>query len=84
MRLIKNIKKQFLALAILGMVAINLSGCTYANNKNWDDLTAEEKEELQQEFESMKAELEEDFPNDSVEGKFTSYILDKVEEGISD
>lgn len=24
------IKKQFLALAILGMIAINLSGCTYA------------------------------------------------------
>ena len=84
MRLIKNIKKQFLALAILGMIATNLSGCTYANNKNWDDLTAEEKEELQQEFESMKVELEEDFPNDSVEGKFTSYILDKVEEGISE
>ena len=84
MRLIKYIKKQFLGLTILGMIAINLSGCTYANNKNWDDLTAEEKEELQQEFESMKVELEEDFPSDSVEGKFTSYILDKVEEGISD
>lgn len=84
MRLIKNIKKQFLALAVLGMIAISLSGCTYANNKNWDDLTAGEKEELQQEFESMKVELEEDFPSDSVEGKFTSYILDKVEEGISD
>ena len=84
MRLIKNIKKQFLALAVLGMIAINLSGCTYANNKNWDDLTAGEKEELQQEFESIKVELEEDFPSDSVEGKFTSYILDKVEEGISD
>lgn len=84
MRLIKNIKKQFLALAILGMIAINLSGCVYANNKSWDDLTAEEKEEMQQEFESMKVELEEDFPSDSVEGKFTSYILDKVEEGIAD
>ncbi len=76
------IKKQFLALAILGMIAINLSGCTYANNKNWDDLTAEEKEELQQEFENIKVELEEDLPSDGVEGKFTSYILDKVEEGI--
>ena len=84
MRLIRNIRKQFLALAILGMIAINLSGCTYANNKNWDDLTAEEKEELQQEFESMKVELEEDFPSDSVEGKFTSFILDKVEEGMED
>ena len=84
MRLIKNIKKQFLALAVLGMIVISLSGCPYANNKNWDDLTAGEKEELQQEFESIKVELEEDFPSDSVEGKFTSYILDKVEEGISD
>ena len=34
------IKKHLLDLAILGMIAINLSGCTYANNKNWDDLTA--------------------------------------------
>ena len=76
------IKKHLLDLAILGMIAINLSGCTYANNKNWDDLTAEEKEELQQEFESIKVELEEDLPSDSVEGKFTSYILNKVEEGI--
>jgi len=76
------IKKHLLDLAILGMIAINLSGCTYANNKNWDDLTAEEKEELQQEFESIKVELEEDLPSDGVEGKFTSYILDKVEEGI--
>lgn len=84
MRLIKNIKKQFLALAVLGMIVISFSGFTYANNKNWDDLTAGEKEELQQEFESIKVELEEDFPSDSVEGKFTSYILDKVEEGISD
>lgn len=84
MRLIKNNKKQFFALVILGMIAINLSGCTYANNKNWDDLTAEEKEELQQEFESMRVELEEDFPSDSLDGKFTSYILDKVEEGIED
>ncbi|MBD5543493.1 MAG: hypothetical protein HDR01_04400 [Lachnospiraceae bacterium] len=84
MSLIKNIKKQFLALAILGMVAINLSGCVYANNKNWNDLTAEGKEELQQEFESMKVELEEDFPSDSADGKFTSYILDKVEKGMED
>ena len=28
MRLIKNIKKQFLALAVLGMIVISLSGCT--------------------------------------------------------
>ena len=40
MRLIKNIKKQFLALAVLGMIAISFSGCTYAININWDDLTA--------------------------------------------
>ena len=31
-----------------------------------------------------RKELEEDFSSDSVEGKFTSYILDKVEEGIED
>ena len=35
-------------------------------------------------YKSFHKELEEDFSSDSVEGKFTSYILDKVEEGIED
>ena len=47
-------------------------------------MTPEEQEEVRQNFEEERKELEEDFPSDSVEGKFTSYILDKVEEGIED
>ena len=50
----------------------------------WEDMTPAEQEEVRQNFEEERKELEEDFPSDSVEGKFTSYILDKVEEGIED
>mgnify|MGYP001070276550 CR=1 FL=1 len=59
------------------MIAITMSGCVYANNKNWDDMTPEEQEEVRQNFEEERKELEEDFPSDSVEGKFTSYIPTK-------
>lgn len=63
-----------------------LSGtdCVYVNNRNWDDMTFEEQEEVRQNFEEERKELEEDFPVDGAEGKFTSYILDKVEEGMKE
>ncbi len=76
--------KLFLIILLFSMIAITMSGCVYVNNKNWDDMTPEEQEEIRQNFEEERKELEEDFPSDSVEGKFTSYVLDKVEEGIED
>ncbi len=79
-----RISKLFLIILMFSMIVITMSGCVYANNKNWDDMTPEEQEEVRQNFEEERKELEEDFPSDSVEGKFTSYILDKVEEGIED
>ena len=75
-----RISKLFLIILLFSMIAITMS----VNNKSWDDMTPEEQEEVRQNFEEERKELEEDFPSDSVEGKFTSYILDKVEEGIED
>lgn len=46
MGLIKNIKKQFIAFVVLSIVAVNLSSCVYANNKDWDELSSIEKEEI--------------------------------------
>jgi len=79
-----KIQKLFLVILLIGMIAMTMSGCAYVNNKNWDDLTSEEQEEVQQNFEEERKELEEDFPSDSAEGKFASFILDKVEEAIED
>lgn len=76
------VQKLFLVILLIGMIAMTMSGCAYVNNKNWDDLTPGEQEEVRQNFEEVREELEEDFPSDSVEGKFTSYILDKVEQAI--
>ncbi len=79
-----RISKLYLIILLFSMNAITMSGCVYVNNKNWDDMTPEEQGEVRQNFEEERKELEEDFSSDSVEGKFTSYILDKVEEGIED
>lgn len=78
--------KLYLIILLLGMIAMMMSGCScvYANNRNWDDMTFEEQEEVRQYFEEERKELEEDFPVDGAEGKFTSYILDKVEEGMKE
>lgn len=65
---------------LCGMIAVTVSGCTYVNNKSWDDTTPEEQEEVRQVFEEERKELEED-ENMSDNG-FAQYILDKVEEAV--
>ncbi len=65
---------------LCGMIAVTVSGCTYVNNKSWDDMTPEEQEEVRQVFEEERKELEED-ENVSDNG-FAQYILDKVEEAV--
>lgn len=60
---------------LCGMIAVTVSGCTYVNNKSWDDMTPEEQEEVRQVFEEERKELEED-ENMSDNG-FAQYILDK-------
>ena len=78
--IIERIKKLIFNVLLLSTVAMTISGCTYVNNKSWDDMTPEEREEVRQVFEEERKELEanEGFSDNS----FAQYILDKVEEAI--
>ena len=73
----KEIKKVFAAV-VLGIVSVTMSGCVYADNKSWGDMTYEEKQAVKQEFAEIKEELEEEFSSDSIEDGLASYILDAV------
>ena len=71
----KEIKKVFVAV-VLVTVSVAMSGCVYADNKSWGDMTYEEKREVKQEYAEIKEELEEEFSGDSIEDGLASYILD--------
>ena len=71
----KEIKKVF-AVVVLVIVSVTVSGCVYADNKSWGDMTYEEKREVKQEYAEIKEELEEEFSGDSIEDGLASYILD--------
>ena len=73
----KAIKKVFVAV-ILVIVSVTMSGCVYADNKSWGDMTYDEKQEVKQEYAEIKEELEEEFSGDSIEDGLASYILDAV------
>lgn len=81
MGLIKRIKKLFPVTLTLSIIAITMSGCVYANNKSWNDMTHEEQEEVRQAFDDIKDDLEASF-SDIPEDDFSRYILDKVEQAI--
>ena len=78
--IIGRIKKLIFNVLLLSTVAMTISGCTYVNNKSWDDMTPEEREEVRQVFEEERRELEEN--EDFSDNSFAQYILDKVEEAI--
>lgn len=78
----KRMKSMFLSILVLGMVTTTMSGCAYANNKSWGDMTPEKQEEVRQSYEEIKGDLEKDFSGNTPEDKFVRYILDKVEDGI--
>lgn len=70
------------AILACGVITVTASGCSYVNNRDWDDLSAEEQEEVRQAFREERRELEEEFSDDSAEYRFSQYILDKVEKGL--
>lgn len=80
MRLFEKIKKLSITIVTLSIVTLTMSGCVYYNNKNWDDLTYEERKEARQEFEEVRKELEEELSGDSMEDKFVQSILNAVEQ----
>ena len=75
-----KISKLFLTILLFSMIVMTMNGCAYVNNKNWDDMTPAEQEEVRQNFEVEREELEEEFSDDS----FAQYILDKVEQAIEE
>ena len=78
-----KIKKLLLAALALGMIAMTMNGCVYANNKSWHDMTPEEQQEVRQEFlDDMKKDLEASFSDNSSEDNFLRYIIDNIEQVI--
>lgn len=75
-----KISKFFLTIFLFSMIAMTMNGCAYVNNKNWDDMTPAEQEEVRQNFEEERKELEGESSDDS----FSQYILDKVEQAIEE
>lgn len=57
-------KRMILTVISLCMLATT-SGCVYSNNKSWNDLTPEEKQEAEEVFDEVMDDLEEDFSNDT-------------------
>ena len=80
-----KIKKLLLAVLALSMIAMTMSGCVYANNTSWDDMTAEEQEAVRQEFfEDMEEELEASSSGNRLEEEFLHFIFDNVQQAMED
>lgn len=80
-----KIKKLLLAVLALSMIAMTMNGCVYANNKSWDDMTAEEQEAVRQEFfEDMEEELEASSSDNRFEEQFLRFIFDNVQQTMED
>ena len=43
-----KISKLFLTILLFSMIVMTMNGCAYVNNKNWDDMTPAEQEEVRQ------------------------------------
>lgn len=75
--------KKFLLITSLGMIMLTMGGgCVYSNNKGWNDMTSEEKQDVRQNFEEIESDLRQDFASDDIGDKFASFILDTVEQAI--
>ena len=65
-----------------GALAVSLSGCVYAGNKSWDDLTLQEQADVQQAYQEVHKELESAFPDGTPEDELIRGILQRVEQAI--
>lgn len=50
-------KKKLLILTLVAVMLLPLSGCIRSHNRDWNDLTPEEQEEVQQELQEVQDEL---------------------------
>ena len=65
-----------------GALAVSLSGCVYAGNKSWDDLTLQEQADVRQAYQEVHKELESAFPDGTPEDELIRDILRRVEQSI--
>ena len=82
MKSIHTIKRKLCIVVLSSVAVISLSGCIYANNKSWSDLTPTEQAEVQQAYDSVKSSLEEAFPPDSPDGERIQDILAEIGQEI--
>ncbi len=76
---IKKIKKLLPVFLAVVMITMTMSGCVYANNKDWDEMTPKEQEEVRQSFfDDVKSDLESDSSRSYLEERFLKFIFDKV------
>lgn len=76
---IKKIKKLLPVLLAVVMITMTMSGCVYANNKDWDEMTPKEQEEVRQSFfDDVKSDLESDPSRSRLEDHFLRFIFDKI------
>lgn len=81
----RRLKHFCLAVLLLCSIA-TLSGCMYVDNRDWNDLSAEEKQEtaqelhlaLEQALKEIKSDLAEDFSEDDFADAFALSILDRI------
>lgn len=80
---IKKIKKLLPVLLAVVMITMTMSGCVYANNKDWDEMTPKEQEEVRQSFfDDVKSDLESDSSCSYLEERFLKFIFDKIGQGM--
>lgn len=72
-----------LSVFMAGALAVSLSGCVYAGNKSWDDLTLQEQTDVRQAYQEVRDELEAAFPGGTPEDELIRGILQRVEQAIS-
>ena len=72
-----------LSVFMAGALAVSLSGCVYAGNKSWDDLTLQEQADVRQAYQEVHKELESAFPDGTPEDELIRGILQRVEQAIS-
>lgn len=80
-----NARKTFpllLSALTAGTLALSLSGCVYAGNKSWDDMTPQEQAEVRQAYQEIKDELDAAFPGRAPEDEWVQDILRRVEQAI--
>lgn len=65
-----------------GALAVSMSGCVYAGNKSWDDLTLQEQADVRQAYQEVRNELEAVFPGGTPEDELIRGILRRVEQAI--